>query len=97
MNLANKQVTHKTFGKGNVIGCDETYIKIDFPLGKKGIYISDAFEKYLAFTDQKSARFVRSNTKTQEDTGKRKSKEKRINDTSGRKTASPFRTKKINE
>ncbi len=58
MNLANKQVTHKTFGKGNVIGCDETYIKIDFPLGKKEFIFPDAFEKYLAFTDQKSARFV---------------------------------------
>lgn len=59
MELANKQVIHQEFGKGNVIKCDDAYIKIDFPSGKKKFVFPDAFEKYLTLTNKKAAARVR--------------------------------------
>lgn len=59
INLVNKQVMHETFGRGNVINCDESYIKIHFPSGKKKFVFPDAFKGYLTFLDQDAARLVK--------------------------------------
>ena len=58
MDLANKQVTHKIFGKGKIIDCSDSYIKIDFPSGNKKFVFPDAFETYLTLIDQKAAKIV---------------------------------------
>ncbi len=58
MDLANKQVTHKVFGKGKIIKCCDSYIKIDFPSGNKKFVFPDAFETYLTLTDQEAAKMV---------------------------------------
>jgi hypothetical protein len=58
MNLADKQVIHKTFGKGSVVKYSDSYIKIGFPSGNKEFIFPDAFEKYLTFIDQKAANLV---------------------------------------
>ena len=58
MNLANKQVKHKVFGVGKVVKYNDSFIKIDFPAGKKKFVFPDAFETFLTFTDPRSAEFV---------------------------------------
>ncbi len=58
MDLVNKQVMHKVFGKGKVVKYDDSYIKIDFPSGNKKFVFPDAFGTYLTLIDQKAASFV---------------------------------------
>lgn len=55
MDLVNKQVTHESFGKGNVVKCSDSYIKIDFPSGNKTFVFPDAFVNHLAFINPKAA------------------------------------------
>ncbi len=59
MDLANKQVMHQKFGKGNVVKCSDAYIKIDFPSGEKKFVFPDAFEKYLTLTNEEAAEKIR--------------------------------------
>lgn len=59
MNLVNKVVTHESFGKGNVIKCSDSYIKIHFQTGDKRFVFPDAFKKYLTLMDQKAANSVK--------------------------------------
>ncbi|HHU76477.1 MAG TPA: malate synthase [Firmicutes bacterium] len=59
MNLVNKKVTHRDFGKGNVISHDDSYIKISFESGVKRFIFPDAFGKYITLTDQELAGLVR--------------------------------------
>jgi len=58
MDLVNEQVMHKVFGRGKVVKCNNSFIKIDFPVGKKKFVFPDAFETFLTLTDPKSAKFV---------------------------------------
>lgn len=66
INLVNKQVTHKSFGKGNVVNYNDSYIKIHFKSGKKRFVFPDAFEKYLTFIDQGAADMVRTKIQKKE-------------------------------
>lgn len=58
MNLVNKKVMHKTFGKGNVINYSDSYIKINFKSGEKRFVFPDAFKKYITFIDQQATNLV---------------------------------------
>ena len=58
MDLVNKQVMHRIFGKGNVVKYDDSYIEIDFSSGNKRFVFPDVFETYLTFTDQRAANLV---------------------------------------
>ena len=58
MDLVNKQVTHKIFGKGRVVEYNDLYIQIDFPSGNKKFVFPDAFGTYLTLIDQRAANFV---------------------------------------
>ncbi len=58
MNLIKKQVIHKYFGKGSVIGQDETSVEIHFSSGDKKFIYPDAFENFLTLTDTKAAESV---------------------------------------
>ena len=55
MNLVDKKVIHETFGKGNVLKCNDSYIKINFESGDKKFIFPDVFSKYIKFVDQKPA------------------------------------------
>lgn len=55
MDLINKEVTHKSFGKGNVVEHTDSHIEINFKLGNKKFIYPDAFGKYLTILDQKTA------------------------------------------
>lgn len=64
MSLINQRVTHKTFGEGNVVNYDDSYIKVDFESGAKKFVFPDAFAKYITLTDQRMAHLM--NKKLQE-------------------------------
>ena len=59
MNLVDKKVIHETFGKGNVLKCNDSYIKINFESGDKKFIFPDVFSKYIKFVDQKPAEIVK--------------------------------------
>ncbi len=58
MELVNKQVVHKIFGKGIIVKYNGLYIDIDFTEGSsnsKKFIFPDAFDTYLTLIDQKTA------------------------------------------
>lgn len=59
MNLVNKQVVHKSFGKGSVVEQTESHIEIHFMSGNKKFVFPDAFGMYLALTDSRAADSVK--------------------------------------
>ncbi len=67
MDLINKQVTHKIFGKGKVVRCDGSYVRINFPSGNKKFVFPDAFGPFLTLVDQRAANFVEKLVKIQEE------------------------------
>lgn len=58
MNLINKQVVHKNFGKGYVVQYSDSIITINFPMGTKKFSFPDAFGTYLSLMDKKMAHSV---------------------------------------
>lgn len=58
MDLINKQVIHKVFGKGSVVEYNGSYVIIKFPLGNKNFIFPDAFGGFLTLTDQRTAALV---------------------------------------
>ncbi len=58
IDLINKQVTHETFGKGSVVNCDGSYIKIHFESGNKNFIYPDAFKNFLILSDQRVANII---------------------------------------
>lgn len=55
MNLVNKKVEHKSFGKGSVVEQTEYHIVINFMSGNKKFVFPDAFGTYLSLTDSRAA------------------------------------------
>ena len=58
MDLTNKQVLHKSFGKGNIVDCDDSYMVIHFSSGNKKFVYPDAFGEYLKLLDKKAAESI---------------------------------------
>ena len=58
MDLINKQVLHKTFGKGSIVDCSDSYVVVQFKSGKKEFVYPDAFERYLTLVDKKASNSV---------------------------------------
>ncbi len=54
MDLVNKEVVHGTFGKGNVINYDDSYININFESGEKKFSFPDVFKDYITFVDEEA-------------------------------------------
>lgn len=59
MNLVNREVVHETFGKGNVVNYDESYIRIHFKSGNKRFVFPDVFKKHIEFIDQRATNIVK--------------------------------------
>lgn len=72
MNLINKEVTHKFFGKGSVVGHTDSYIEIDFTSGNKKFVFPDAFGKYLTLIDQRAADLIKKMMQRMEEESKQK-------------------------
>ncbi len=58
MNLVDKQVTHKVFGKGRVVKYNDSYVKVAFSSGSESFVFPDAFGPYLTLVDKKTAKIV---------------------------------------
>lgn len=59
MDLANKQVKHKSFGNGKVIKYNDSYIEIQFTAGNKTFVFPDAFKKHLMLNDEKTRNMIK--------------------------------------
>lgn len=55
MNLINKEVTHKRFGRGNVVKQNDSIIEIHFATENKKFVYPDAFENFLKLHDKSTA------------------------------------------
>ncbi len=55
MNLINKEVTHKSFGKGSVVKHTDSSIEIHFATENKKFVYPDAFGKHLKLHDKSAA------------------------------------------
>lgn len=58
MNLVNKQVEHKSFGKGRIIKHSDSYIEVQFSLGNKKFVFPDVFNKYLMLNDKRASDII---------------------------------------
>ena len=59
MNLVNKKVVHRTFGKGNVVSHSEDYINIDFESDIKKFVFPDVFGEYMTLLDEKEFNLIK--------------------------------------
>ena len=55
MNLINKEVTHKRFGKGSIVKHNDSIIEIHFATENKKFVFPDAFGKHLKLHDKSAA------------------------------------------
>lgn len=56
MDLVNEKITHKVFGKGNIVEQDGAVITIDFKEDTKKFVYPDAFETFITLNDQNIAK-----------------------------------------
>jgi len=56
VNLINEAITHKVFGKGNIVEQDATFITINFNEDIKKFVYPDAFESFITLNDQDTAK-----------------------------------------
>ncbi|MEH7226611.1 malate synthase [Bacillus sp. JJ1566] len=55
MNLINEKVSHKRFGKGNVVSLNDSIIEVHFASENKKFVFPDAFGKHLKLQDKTAA------------------------------------------
>jgi hypothetical protein len=55
MDLIGKQVIHKSFGDGIVVGSTDSHIEVHFSEGNKTFVFPDAFSEYLIMVDKNTA------------------------------------------
>lgn len=66
MNLIDKKVTHRRFGKGNIVKQNDRFIVINFTTESKKFLFPDAFGKYLKLHDEEAANSVKKVLKKKE-------------------------------
>lgn len=59
MNLLNEKITHKVFGKGNIVDHDESFITVDFDEDIKKFVYPDAFGEYITLKDREIAKSLK--------------------------------------
>ena len=59
MNLLNKEVTHKHFGKGSIVDHNDSVIEIHFATENKKFVFPDAFGKFLKLHDRSAANVLK--------------------------------------
>ena len=58
MDLTNKQVLHKSFGKGKIVDFNDSYMLINFKSGNRKFVYPDAFDGYLKLVEKEAANSV---------------------------------------
>lgn len=56
MNLINKEITHKVFGKGHIVELNDSIITIDFNEDVKKFVYPDAFRTFITLNDKDAAK-----------------------------------------
>ena len=59
MDLIDKRVTHKSFGEGNIVDQDDSFITISFKTVNKKFIYPDAFGEFLQLEDRTAAKSLR--------------------------------------
>ncbi|QDI90919.1 malate synthase [Salicibibacter halophilus] len=59
MNLINEEITHKTFGEGDIVDQNESSITINFNEGEKKFVYPDAFGKFITLKDRDTAKSLK--------------------------------------
>lgn len=77
MNLVNKKVIHKTFGEGNVVNYDDSYIIIHFASGPKRFVFPDVFGEYVTLVDQSAANIIRKMIQIKEEQRKKEAQKRK--------------------
>lgn len=54
MDLTNKEVTHKVFGRGQIVQLNDSVVEIDFGTESKKFVFPDAFGKFLKLHDEEA-------------------------------------------
>ena len=67
MDLVNKKVEHITFGKGNIISYDDSYVEISFESGNKKFSFPSAFKEYVTFIDEKATDIINEKIEIEEE------------------------------
>lgn len=67
IDLVDKQVTHKSFGKGSIVDYDDSYIKIRFKAGDKRFIFPDAFSQFLTLLDEKASDMINKKVEKREE------------------------------
>ena len=67
MDLVNKKVEHVTFGKGNVINYDDSYIEISFKSGDKKFSFPSVFKEFVTFIDETATDLVNKKIEIEEE------------------------------
>ncbi|AXI10351.1 malate synthase [Oceanobacillus zhaokaii] len=76
MNLIDKKVTHKLFGKGSVVKHNDSFIEIHFATENKKFVFPDAFGKHLKLHDTSAANSLEKVIQEQEIERKKEEQEK---------------------
>ncbi|QQK76193.1 malate synthase [Salicibibacter cibarius] len=58
MNLINEEITHKTFGEGDIVDQDESSITIDFNEETKKFVYPDAFGTFITLKNRDTAKYL---------------------------------------
>lgn len=59
MDLLNEEITHKVFGKGDIVDQDESFVTINFNDDVKKFVYPDAFGKFITLKDQDTAKSLK--------------------------------------
>ncbi|MEI3611876.1 malate synthase [Pseudogracilibacillus sp. SO30301A] len=59
MNLINEEITHKVFGKGNIVDHDDSIVTVDFNEDIKKFVFPDAFGKFIILNDRSTAKSLK--------------------------------------
>lgn len=59
MDLINKEVTHKVFGKGQIVQLYDSVVEIDFGDERKKFVFPDAFGKFLKLQDKEAVQSIK--------------------------------------
>lgn len=59
VDLKNKQVTHKVFGKGSIVNLTDTSVEVKFKAGNKRFIFPDAFGTHLSIVDKEAVKYLK--------------------------------------
>lgn len=100
MNLINEKITHKTFGVGNIVDHDDSFITVDFNEDTKTFVFPDAFGTFITLKDRDTAESLKeiiSEKEAKEEALEKKREEERQRQVLEQQRKEKLRNHKIHE